>query len=148
MQNEVLANFYERDIKKLIEELNQFKNEENIWKTLGSTKNSAGNLALHIAGGLNHFFGATLAKTGYVRNRDLEFSKKDVQRSEVIRQLEEVIPIVTKTINGLSPEQMKSDFPIFFDKPNTSTYYVVVSLLAHLSYHTGQVNYLRRILEG
>jgi len=148
MQNEVLANFYERDIKKLIEELNQFKNEANIWKTQGSTKNSAGNLALHIAGGLNHFFGATLAKTGYVRNRDLEFSKKDVQRSELVRQLEEVIPIVTKTINSLSPEQMKADFPIFFDKPNTSTYYVIVSLLAHLSYHTGQVNYLRRILEG
>src|SRR4030095_2721118 len=147
MLNEVLANFYERDIKKLIEELNLFKNEENIWKIQGSVKNSAGNLALHIAGGLNHFFGATLAKTGYVRNRDLEFTKKDVPRTELVRQLEEVIPIVTKTIKVLSSEQMEADFPIFFDKPNTSTGYVIVSLLAHLSYHMGQVNYLRRILE-
>ena len=148
MPNDVLANFYERDIKKLIEEINLFKNEENLWKIQGSIKNSAGNLALHIAGGLNHFFGATLANTGYVRNRDQEFAKKDVPGSELKRQLEEVIPIVTNTLKGLSSEQMEANFPIFFDKPNTSTNYVIVSLLAHLNYHLGQVNYLRRILEG
>jgi len=78
MLNTTLANLYEKDLRILIDEVTQFKSEDNLWKTVGSIKNPAGNLALHITGGLNHFFGAALANTGYVRNRDQEFSKKGV----------------------------------------------------------------------
>jgi hypothetical protein len=52
MLNQLLANFYEKDLLKLIEEVNLFKKEEDLWKTLGTVKNSAGNLTLHIIGGL------------------------------------------------------------------------------------------------
>jgi len=147
MLNNMLANFYERDIRKLIEEVNLFRNEENLWKTTGSVKNSCGNLVLHIIGGLNHLIGATLARTGYVRDRDQEFIRKGVQRKYLIDQLEELIPMINKTLNALTPEQMETEYPIFFDKPKTSTSYVLVQLLLHLNYHLGQVNYLRRILE-
>jgi len=88
MLNDELANFYERDMRKLIEEVSSFKNEENIWKTQGSIKNSSGNLVLHIIGGLNFLIGASLAQTGYVRNRDQEFIRKDVERKELIAELE------------------------------------------------------------
>ncbi len=147
MLNTILANFYERDIRKLFEELNLFKNEENLWRTQGSVKNSAGNLALHIIGGLNYLLGATLANTGYIRDRDQEFIRKGVERKVLIAQLEELIPMINKTLMDLTQEQMEATFPIFFDKPNTSMSYVLVQLLAHLNYHLGQVNYLRRILE-
>ena len=148
MLNTVLANFYVRDIRKLIEELNQFKNEENLWITQGSVKNSAGNLALHIIGGLNYLIGTILANTGYVRNRDQEFIKKGVERKVLVAQLEELIPMIHQTLINLTQEQMEADFPIFFDKPNTSTGYVLIQLLAHLNYHLGQVNYLRRMVNG
>ena len=147
MLNTVLANFYERDLLKLIEEINSFKNEENLWRIHGSVKNSSGNLALHIVGGLNHLIGATLAHSGYIRNRDQEFIRKDVERKVLVAQLEELIPMINKTLNTLTPYQMDVDYPIFFDKPNTSISYVLVQLLAHLNYHLGQVNYLRRMLE-
>jgi hypothetical protein len=147
MLNSVLANFYERDIRKLIEEVNLFKNEENLWRTQGSVKNASGNLVLHIVGGLNYLIGATLAQTGYVRDRDQEFIRKGVERKILVAQLEELIPMINKTLNALTPEQMEAEFPIFFDKPKTSTSYVLVQLLAHLNYHLGQVNYLRRIFE-
>ncbi len=52
MLNNDLANFYERDIRKLIEEVNLFRNEGPLEKTRGSMKNSSGNLVLHIIGGL------------------------------------------------------------------------------------------------
>jgi len=78
MLNNILANFYERDIRKLIEEVNLFRNEEDLWRIQGSVKNSSGNLVLHIMG-LNHFVGATLAQTGYVRDRAREFSDKGVR---------------------------------------------------------------------
>jgi hypothetical protein len=41
MLNSLLAEFYERDLRKLIEEVNLFRNEENLWKTHGSVKNLA-----------------------------------------------------------------------------------------------------------
>lgn len=145
--NRTLAEFYERDIRKLIEEINLFKNEEDLWRTVGSVKNSSGNLALHIVGGLNYLIGATLAKTGYVRNRDQEFTVKGVPRKELVEKLEALIPMITQTLNALTPEDMEAEYPIFFDKPKTSHSYVLVQLLAHLNYHLGQVNYLRRSLD-
>lgn len=145
--NFVLAEFYERDLLKLIDEVNSFKHEEHLWNTDGSVKNSCGNLAMHIIGGLNHFIGATLAHSGYVRNRDGEFSRKGVGRAELIRQLEALIPLINQTISALSPEEMEAEFPIYFDKPKTSIGYVLTQLLLHLNYHLGQVNYLRRIVD-
>ena len=147
MLNNVLANFYERDIRKLIEEINLFKNEETLWRTAGSVKNSCGNLVLHIIGGMNYLIGATLAQTEYARNREQEFIQKDVERKELIAQLEALILLINQTLNALTTEQMENEFPIFFDKPKTSVNYVLVQLLAHLNYHLGQVNYLRRVLE-
>jgi Protein of unknown function (DUF1572) len=147
MLNNVLANFYERDLRKLIEEVNLFKNEENIWRTQGSVKNSSGNLVLHIIGGLNYLIGATLGDSGYVRDRDQEFIRKGVERKVLVAQLEELIPMINKTINALTQQEMEAEYPIFFDKPKTSNSYVLLQLSLHLNYHLGQVNYLRRILE-
>jgi hypothetical protein len=147
MLNSILAEFYERDLRKLIEEVNLFRNEENLWRTHGSVKNSSGNLVLHIIGGLNHLIGATLAHTGYVRDRDQEFIRKGVERKVLVAQLEELIPMINETVNALTSKEMEADFPIFFDKPKTSVSYVLVQLALHLNYHLGQVNYLRRICE-
>jgi len=147
MLSNLLADFYEKDIRKLIEEVNLFNNEENLWKIEGSVKNSCGNLVLHIIGGLNHFVGTTLAHTGYIRNRDQEFISKGVERKDLAAQLEKLIPMINETVNTLTREEMEAEFPLFFDKPKTSTSYVLVQLLAHLNYHLGQVNYLRRIFE-
>jgi hypothetical protein len=147
MFNSEIVNFYERDIRQLIEELNLFKNEENLWKTRGSVKNSCGNLALHIIGGLNHLIGATLAKSEYVRNRDQEFTIKGVERRHLVAGLNKLIPMVSKTLSALTPEQMEAKYPIFFDKENATNSYVLFQLLLHLNYHLGQINYLRRVLE-
>ncbi|HEY6899062.1 MAG TPA: DinB superfamily protein, partial [Puia sp.] len=64
MLNNILAGFYERDLRRLIEEINSFKNEENLWKTAGTVKNSGGNLTLHLIGGLSYLIGTNLAHTG------------------------------------------------------------------------------------
>ena len=147
MLNSVLAGFYERDIHKLIEEVNLFRNEEDLWRTQGSVKNPAGNLVLHIIGGLNYLIGTTLAHTNYVRDRDQEFIRKSVERKILVAKLAELIPMINETLNALTREDMEAEYPIFFDKPKTSTSYVLTQLLLHLNYHLGQVNYLRRIFE-
>jgi hypothetical protein len=147
MLNTTLANFYERDIRKLIEEINLFQNEENLWRTHGSVRNSCGTLALHIIGGTNYLIGTTLAHTGYVRDRDNEFTDRGVKRKDLVSQLEALIPMINKTLTGFTSEQMEANYPIMFDGATRSNYYVLIQLLAHLNYHLGQINYLRRILE-
>ncbi len=146
MLNNELAAWYERDIRRLIGEIRLFKQKDDLWKTKGDVKNAAGNLALHIMGGLNNLIGATLAKSGYVRDRDQEFSRKDVDTEALIAGLEALIPMIAETLNALTPEAMEEDYPVFFDKPQTSVGYVLLQLLTHLNYHLGQVNYLRRLL--
>jgi hypothetical protein len=147
MLNTLLANMYERDLRKFIEEVNAFKTEGDLWKTAGSVKNSCGNLVSHIIGGLNHHIGATLAHTGYVRNRDLEFSVKGTPRKELVAQLEALIVMIRKTLETLTPDKMEAEFPLPFDGAKNSNTYVLTQLLVHTNYHLGQVNYLRRILE-
>lgn len=142
-----IAGLYERDIHKLIEEINSFKIEENLWQTSGSIKNTSGNLALHIIGGLNFLIGDTLSHTGYIRNREQEFITKGIDRKIIIAQLEELIPMINKTVISLTQEQMESPYPRFFDKEDASHSYVLTQLLLHLNYHLGQINYLRRVLE-
>lgn len=148
MLNNVLATLYENDLRKLIEEVNSFKKEENLWKTTGAVKNSAGNLTLHLIGGCSHYFGAVLAGTGYVRTRDEEFSRKGVARTELVAQLERLIPLVTGILLALRADQMEDEYPVPFDGAQRSYTYVLVRLYAHLGYHLGQINYLRRILEA
>src|SRR5690606_34277132 len=100
----ILSEFYERDIRNLIDEIRQFKNEDNLWKVAGTIKNSAGNLVLHLTGGTNFLIGATLGNSGYVRNRDEEFSVKDIPRESLIAGLEALIETVKKTISNLGPD--------------------------------------------
>jgi hypothetical protein len=144
MLSTTLATFYERDIRKLVDEINLFKKEENLWKTQGSVKNSAGNLALHIIGGTNFLIGTTLAKTDFVRNRDQEFIRKGVARQAIVTDLEALIPLIKSTLQSID---LDAEFPIVFDDASRTNSYVLIQLALHLNYHLGQVNYIRRIVE-
>ena len=146
MLNSILAGFYERDLRKLIEEINLFKNEADLWRTQGSVKNSSGNLVLHLIGGLNYHIGTNMGHTGYVRDRDQEFSRKGVERKVLVEQLETLISMIGKTVNALTPDDLEAGYPMVFDGEKRSNSYMLVQLLAHLNYHLGQVNYLRRII--
>jgi len=144
MLNSIVAGFYERDLRRLIEEVNLFENEGNLWKTHGGVKNSSGNLVLHIIGGTNYLIGTTLAHTGYVRDRDQEFIRKGVERKILVAELEELIQMVSATVKA---QDMNAEYPIMFDNAKRTNSYVLIQLALHLNYHLGQINYLRRILE-
>lgn len=147
MSHKILADFYSRDLRRLIDEVNSFGSDENLWRVAGSVKNSAGNLVLHITGGLNYFVGTILAGTGYQRNRDREFEQKAVEKEILVTGLEDVIPVVSNNLGSLKEDAWDANFPIMFDNKPNSTEYVLTQLLLHLNYHLGQVNYLRRFLE-
>ncbi len=146
MLTNILIELYERDLNKLKDEVSQYSIESDIWKMGGEIPNSAGNLALHLVGNLKHFIGAVLGSTGYVRDRDLEFSDDAVPRDLLIAGILEAKAVVTDTLAKLSPDDLERTYPIeVFGKPMTTAYFLV-HLAAHLNYHLGQIDYHRRLL--
>lgn len=140
--------FFERDLDKLIQEINSFENENDLWKIKKGIINSAGNLTMHLLGNLNHFIGKTLGNTDYVRNRDEEFSIKDISRDKLVADIHSLQEVIKNTLPKLSHEDLKKEFPIQIRNEVYSTENMLTYLLGHLNYHLGQVNYLRRMLEA
>ncbi|HEY6163252.1 MAG TPA: DUF1572 family protein [Bacteroidia bacterium] len=136
---------FERDIKKLKEEISAYKNEADLWKLEKGIANSAGTLALHLTGNLNHFIGAVLGKSGYVRERDKEFSERNAPREKLIAGIDSAAKAVHETMSKLQDADLAGDFPIEF-MGQRKTIQVLIILVAHLNYHLGQINYHRRLL--
>ena len=148
MFNQVLITLYKRNLLKLQDELNAYADESNIWQIRGIS-NSAGNLALHLVGNLNHFIGAVLGESGYVRERDKEFSLKNIPRHEIIRSIDTTIAIIQFTLSKISDEDMNRPYPETLPilKDDNSIRFMLVHLTVHLSYHLGQINYHRRLID-
>jgi uncharacterized damage-inducible protein DinB len=146
MLRDTLIKLYERDLAKLRAEIESYANENDLWKTNGAITNSAGNLAQHLTGNLQHFIGATLGNSGYVRDRDAEFSSKDVQREQILADIDKTRAVIKETIASLTDEDFAKTYPIeVFGEPMTTGYFLI-HLTTHFNYHLGQINYHRRLL--
>ena len=147
MLTKTLSALFTRDLNKLKTEIAAYKNEAIIWKVQEGIANSAGNLCLHLVGNLNGFIGAELGKSGYIRQRDLEFSLKDIPRKELIEKIEATIQVVTQVVEQLTGEQLNNEYPLLVFKEKTTTHHFLVHLATHVTYHLGQINYHRRLLD-
>lgn len=147
MLKETLKSLFTRDLNKLKLEIESYKNETTIWHIEKDIANSAGNLTLHLIGNLNTFVGAEIGKSGYIRNRDLEFSLKNIPRAELILKIEATLKIVEQALDTITDDQLHSEYPLLVFKEKTSTEFFLVHLATHLAYHLGQINYHRRLLD-
>lgn len=146
MIQKTLLSLYERDLNRLIKELEQYADESALWVVREEINNSAGNLALHLIGNLRFYIGATLGHTGYVRDRDGEFSKKDIPKNELIAELQVTKSEITEVFGKLKDSDLIAIYPQeVFGKPMTLEYFLI-HLNGHLNYHLGQINYHRRLL--
>ncbi len=147
MLTSTLKSLFSRDLNKLKAELELYRNEKNIWLAEKNIANTAGNLCLHLVGNLNAYLGAEIGGTGYIRNRDLEFSLKDLPRAELISMVEATITVVNNALDLLTEEDLQKEYPLLVLPQKTSTEYFLVHLAVHLGYHLGQINYHRRLLD-
>ena len=145
---ETLKKIFQRDLEKLKQEIIAYHSESNLWRIDKDIANSAGNLCLHLVGNLNTYIGAEFGKTGYVRDRDLEFSQKNIPRDELVKMIGDTITVVANSLNKLKQEDLEKEYPLLVFKEKTSTGYFLIHLTVHLSYHLGQVNYHRRLLDN
>lgn len=141
------ARILARDLDKLAGQLEAYPSEGSIWRRLGDTRNSAGTLALHLVGNLEHYVGAVLGGLPYVRDRDAEFGGREVPRAELLQRVARCRDHVAATLealpDGVLPEPYPGELPAHL--AGASTHLFLIHLTAHFGWHLGQVDYHRRI---
>lgn len=147
MNKEDYIFLYKRDLKKLKAEIFAYKEEDQLWVKIPGTINSGGNLAQHLIGNLRTYIGLSLGHFPYVRNREAEFSSRLFTRSQLLEELDYLIEIIPESLMTLTTDQISEEYPqdiLSINEPQ-SVGLVLTHLAMHLAYHTGQINYHRRI---
>ena len=146
MLQQSFATLFERDLNKLKQEIEAYTNEADLWKVQGGIANSAGNLCLHLVGNLKHFVGKILGNIPYERQREKEFSDKDIPKAQLLQAIDETKQAVLPTIQQLTFEMLDNNYPVEVFGYEMTIEYFLVHLYGHLDYHLGQINYHRRLL--
>ena len=137
-----------RELAAVRRSIDAYPDEKSVWAEQPGLPNTGGNLALHVAGNLQHYFGAVLGATGYARDRDSEFSRRGVPRTELLKQLDAAAVAIDAGLRGLSAERLAQPYPEQVGGRTIATQQFVVHLLSHLAYHLGQLDYHRRSVTG
>src|SRR5262245_5840208 len=135
-----------RDLRALRRELEAYPSAEALWRLEPGITNPGGNLALHLTGNLRHFIGAVLGGSGYVRNRDAEFNRRDPSRGELLAEVDAAIVDVERGLAKVSDADLAKPFPQPVAGVTVSTGDFLIHLAGHLTYHLGQLDYHRRLL--
>lgn len=121
--------------------------DEQFWENPFSYGNSIGHLVLHLTGNLSYYIGARVAKTGYIRNRDREFTETQKQsKAEVLRRFDETISMVIATIEKQTAEAWTRPYTAEREPEAKDRFTIFLRCAAHLYHHVGQINYLSREL--
>jgi len=137
-----------RDLEAVKRELLAFRDEKDIWAMPPGVPNSAGTLALHMAGNLHHFLGAVLGGAQYVRDREGEFGDRDLPRKELLARLDATARAVEGVLGEMDDTRLHETFPGEFPMGRVRTGRFLLHLATHLAYHLGQIDYHRRIVTG
>lgn len=138
----------DRDLRALRREIEAYPDEDSLWLQPAGISNSAGTLALHLAGNVQHYLGARLGATGYVRDRPAEFARRNVPRTEVIQQIEAARQSLVAAENRLAGSDLPGDFPEVIGNLRFETGDYLIHLVSHFAFHLGQIDYHRRVVTG
>ncbi len=142
-----LTLLFNRDLNRVIADIRAYPDEDQLWQVAGQINNSAGNLALHLVGNLSQFVGDDLGEHPFARDREAEFTRRNVPRAELLSGLERARELVEQTLATLDDarlDRIHPRQPPGFPPAMTSRFFLI-HLYGHLNYHLGQINYHRRL---
>jgi hypothetical protein len=141
-----------RELDRLSELVASYRDPASLWRVTGAAQNPPGTLALHLAGNLEHYVGAVLGGTGYVRDRDAEFADREVPKEEILRRIASAKRAATSTLERLDDETLGQMYPASTGAGEMggigegTTRHFLVHLTWHLGWHLGQIYYHRQLL--
>jgi hypothetical protein len=144
MLTQTLLKLLQRDLAAVRREIEAYPDEPSIWALVPGLPNTGGVLARHLAGNLQHYVGALLGGSGYVRDRDSEFNGAPWPRARLISEIDGTIAVVTKVLPTLTPEQLSRIFPQQIMQMELETADFLAHLAVHCGFHLGQMDYHRR----
>lgn len=143
-----LERFLLRELSSLRLEVEAYSDDALLWVTPPGLPNSGGTLTLHLSGNLRHYIGARLGGDGYVRDRDAEFSTRDLTRRELLEGIADAQHAIRSTFAMLTEEQLSAPYPETLRGTTLETGELLLQLAVHLGYHLGQISYHRRLVTG
>ena len=119
--------------------------EQEFWTKPLDPGNSVGHLVLHLTGNLNHFVGAQLGGSGYVRDREREFTETQLpSKVDALQKLDDAVTMFRKVVSSLSAEQLAAAHP---EARFGVVMNALIHLLAHFALHRGQMSYIVRLVK-
>lgn len=143
-----IAALLDRDLRTLRREVEAYPDDRALWQQVPGISNVAGTLVLHLAGNVQHYLGARLGGTGYIRNRAAEFALRDVPRTELVRQIEAARAAVKTAVARIAESELAAEFPETVGGVKVQTGEYLIHLTTHFAYHLGQIDYHRRVVMG
>jgi len=143
---ETFASYYEA-VRDHVHELVAPLSTNDLWCNPYPYGNSIGHLLLHLTGNLNHYIGAQIAGTGYVRNRPLEFTDASrPPKEEVLAAFDDAIDMVAATIRKQSPADWIAPYSDPTSPRDGTRFSAIQRMAAHASHHLGQITYIAKAL--
>lgn len=143
-----VAALLDRELRTLQREVESYSEDSQLWQAVPGMPNTAGTLVLHLAGNVRHFIGAVLGGTGYVRHRDMEFSRRDVRRTELLAEIVAARADLTRAFATIKDENLPAEYPEAITGMRVDSVEYLLHLLTHFAYHLGQLDTHRRLVTG
>jgi Protein of unknown function (DUF664) len=137
---EVAAKKIEEYAQNYLTVLNSIS-EDELWSTAGDIPNSIGTLARHLTGNLNHYFGAAMLQSGYVRTRDREFTERNVPKAKVIADLEAAAKTTRQALDSVDEQALAKAYTSPDGQAYESLSYYILHMAMHFAMHYGQADY-------
>jgi len=132
-----------RMLAETVRELARMLNEDQFWSKPFPFGNSFGHLALHLTGNLNYYIGAQIAGSGYLRDRDREFSEKDrPSKAEVLKRFDDAIALVVRSIQQQTSDDWSKGYTAVREEDAKNRFNILLRCCTHLHHHVGQMMYL------
>jgi hypothetical protein len=132
------------ELRDAVRSLAEPLGEAEFWTRPLETGNSFGHLVLHLTGNLSYFVGAQLGGTGYVRDREREFTEdRPPSKAEALSRLDVAVATFRVVVEGLSDEQLAAGHP---EARLGNVLNALLHLVAHFALHRGQMSYIARLV--
>lgn len=140
---------YKRDLNRLKKEISAYATEESLWLKLPGTINSGGHICQHLIGNLRTYIGLQIGGFTYTRDREAEFGLRVFTKEQLLLEINFLLEIIPESILKMNKKTMADEYPHdVVEIHNQQSYsFILTHLYQHLAWHTGQINYHRRIVD-